>query len=47
VFLGTPPWLSALHLATATALLAVSLTLTSRAATLPAEHLALAVAPAP
>ncbi len=44
VFLGTPPWLSALHLATATAILTVSLTLTFRAAKLPATRAAFAVA---
>jgi heme a synthase len=36
VFLGTPPWLSALHLGTATAIISVMVTLTHRAATLPA-----------
>ncbi|MFI5370131.1 MAG: heme A synthase [Candidatus Eisenbacteria bacterium] len=44
VFLGLPPWLSALHLATATAILALMVTLTFRAATLPAEHPVVAMA---
>lgn len=44
VFLGLPPWLSALHLATATAILALSLTLTFRAAMLPAGRPVLAMA---
>ncbi|HUK63454.1 MAG TPA: COX15/CtaA family protein, partial [Dongiaceae bacterium] len=44
VFLGTPPWLSAVHLGIATALLAVSLTLTFRAAKLPATRVTLTVA---
>lgn len=44
VFLGTPPWLSALHLATATAILAVSVTLSFRAAKLPAGGPELVVA---
>jgi heme A synthase len=38
VFLGAPPWLSALHLATATAILAVMLTLTHRVATMAATQ---------
>jgi heme A synthase len=36
VFLGTPVWLSAAHLATAAAILAIMVTLTFRAAQLPA-----------
>jgi hypothetical protein len=46
VFLGAPPWLSALHLATATGILAVMVTLTHRAATLPAAEPALRLAAA-
>jgi len=46
VFLGAPPWLSALHLATATAILAVMVTLTHHAATLPATRPALVMAAA-
>ena len=38
VFLGTPWWLSAIHLATAATMLAVALTLTFRAASLPAAR---------
>jgi cytochrome c oxidase assembly protein subunit 15 len=37
VFLGTPVWLSAAHLATAAAILAIMVTLTFRAAQLPAD----------
>ena len=37
VFLGTPPWLSALHLATATMLLGILVTVTYRVAGLPAR----------
>jgi cytochrome c oxidase assembly protein subunit 15 len=44
VFLGTPPWLSALHLGTAAAILAVMVTLTHRAAILPAAEPALVMA---
>lgn len=46
VFLRTPPWLSALHLGTATLVLAVTLTLTFRAAKLPAPGRTPAMVPA-
>lgn len=46
VLLGLPPWVSALHLANATAILAMLLTITCRTALWPAPFTAAAVAPA-
>ncbi|OGF13688.1 MAG: hypothetical protein A2W00_03420 [Candidatus Eisenbacteria bacterium RBG_16_71_46] len=46
VLLGTPPWLSAAHIATAAAILAVMVTVTLRAAALPAAVARLATAEA-
>ena len=46
VFLGTPPWLSALHLANAAAILAMLVTVTWRIAALPAPSRALEMAAA-
>jgi heme A synthase len=42
VLLGTPPWLSALHLANAAAILAMLVTITCRTASLPGATAGLA-----
>lgn len=47
VLLGTPPWLSAAHLATAAAMLALLVLTTYRVASLPAREARLVAAPAP
>jgi cytochrome c oxidase assembly protein subunit 15 len=47
VFLGTPVWLSALHLANAAAILAMLVTITYRVASLPARALRLEPVPVP